>query len=413
MKSIAVSLSPNAEKEDILLAIKLIFSPWKFFRGVEVNRLELWFRQYFVVSHAIPFNSGRSALYIILKALGVGRGDEVILQAFTCVAVPNAVITLGAKPIYVDIADNFTMDVKDLERKITNSTKVIIVQHTFGIPSNLSAIVKLAKKKKIAIVEDCAHIIGGLYDNKKFGLFGKVSFFSFGRDKAFSSVFGGMALTKDRKLGEKIRSLQRQLPAPSYFWILQQLLHPIIFSIILPLYDILSIGKIILVICQRLHLLSFPVSKTEKEGRVGFKSIKKFPNALACLVLLQLKKIDKFNKTREDISRLYIEKLKGEQIIIPYKRVIPFLRFPILVDNRDQIIAFLRKKKIYLGIWYSEVIDPKGVDFKKVFYQRGSCPKAEFLAKKIINLPTYPTMTNNQIKRVVEELKNYFTYVKS
>lgn len=413
MKPIAISLSPNTEKEDIMLAIKLIFSPWKFLRGEEINRLELWFRQYFAVSHAISFNSGRSALYIILKALGIDRGDEVILQAFTCVAVPNAVIALGAKPIYVDVDNNFTIDVKDLERKITNRTKAIIAQHTFGIPSNLSAIAKLAKKKKIAIIEDCAHTIGGLYDNKKLGLFGKASFFSFGRDKAFSSVFGGMALTKDRKLGEKIRFLQRQQTTPSFFWVLQQLMHPIIFSIILPLYDVLSIGKIILVICQGLNLLSFPVSKEEKEGKIRFNSIKKFSNALAYLVLLQLKKIDKFNKTREDISRYYIEKLKGGRVIIPYKRVIPFLRFPILADNRDQIITSLRAKKIYLGKWYSEVIDPKGVDLKKVFYQRGSCPKAEFFAKKIINLPAYQNMTGSQVEKVMVELNKYFTYVKS
>lgn len=104
--------------------------------------LEQWFRQYFSVSSAISFVSGRGALFIILQALGVNKDDEVIIQSFTCAVVPNAIIARGAKPIYVDINLSLTMDPDKLEKEITK-TKAIIVQHTFGIPSDIEKLSQL------------------------------------------------------------------------------------------------------------------------------------------------------------------------------------------------------------------------------------------------------------------------------
>lgn len=401
MRPIAVSLSPNLEAKDASFALELLFSPWKFFRGDCVRLLEQWFRQCFSVSSAVAFNSGRGALFGILKALHIGVGDEVLLQAFTCVAVPNVVIATGAKPVYVDINDSLTIDVKDLEEKITKKTKAIIVQHTFGIPAKLEKIKKIAKKHKLFLVEDCAHAI-------TLGTVGDAAFFSFGRDKAVSSVFGGIAITNNQVLGKKLREFQRKLEHPSFFWIMQQLFHPVaFFFLILPLYNFFSLGKISLVIFQKLHFLSLPVSSAEKQGKNESILIKKLPNALACLALLQLKRIKEFNQKRETISKMYMEELKQPPFIVSYTKPIPFLRFPVLVDKRDQLLNFLKQRGVYLGKWYSEVIDPKGVDFNSIFYQRGSCPKAEFFAKKIINLPTYPTMTKSDVKKVIGLLKEY------
>src|SRR5581483_4013141 len=113
-------------------------------------------------------------------------------QAFTCVAVPNSVLWTGAKAIYADIDETGNLDPKDLEKKITKKTKAVIIQHTFGIAANMDAIQKVLKGKKIILIEDCAHALGASYKGKKLGTFGEFAFFSFGRDKVISSVFGGM-----------------------------------------------------------------------------------------------------------------------------------------------------------------------------------------------------------------------------
>lgn len=401
IRPLAISLAPNLEVKDALLALRLLFSPWAFLNGKYVKLLEQWFRQFFSVSHAISFNSGRGALFGILKAFHIEVGDEVLLQSFTCVAVPNAVIAAGAKPVYVDVDKQLTIDVKDLEEKISKKTKVIIVQHTFGIPAKLEKIKKIARKYKLFLIEDCAHTVG-------LGTVGDAAFFSFGRDKAVSSVFGGIAITNNEVLGKKLREFQRMLSYPPFFWTVQQFFHPILFFfLILPLYNFFSLGKVFLFIFQKMHLLSLPVSSVEKQGNNDPILVKKLPNALACLALLQLKRIKEFNQKREAISKMYIEELNQSLLTMPCKKAIPFLRFPVLVDKRDQLLNFLRRHGVYLGKWYSEVIDPKDTNLKAIFYQRGSCPKAEFFAKKIINLPTYPTMTKLDVQRVIQLFRCY------
>ncbi|MDE2591205.1 MAG: aminotransferase class I/II-fold pyridoxal phosphate-dependent enzyme, partial [Patescibacteria group bacterium] len=234
-RPIAIGLSPNTEPDDVRLALKMLCMPWMYTRGKASDVLERWFQRFFNVSSAIGFSNGRSALYATLSALGVEKGDEVILQAFTCVVVPDAILALGAKPVYADITKNLTIDAKDIEKKITKRTKVILVQHTFGIPTDMEAVCSLAKAHNLYVVEDVAHTLGEEFKKKKLGTFGNASIFSFGRDKAFSSVFGGMAITDDAALGKKIRLYQRQRPYPSGYWVAQQLFHPVAFSFILPL----------------------------------------------------------------------------------------------------------------------------------------------------------------------------------
>lgn len=400
-RPIAVSLAPNLEKKDVFCSIKLLFSPWKYFNGKEIKLLEQWFCQYFKVSYAVSFNSGRSSLFAILKSLSIGKEDEVILQAFTCVAVANAILLTGAKPVYADINHSLTIDIKDLTGKITPYTKAIIVQHTFGIPASMDLVKKIARKNKLFIIEDCAHVIGGVYKNKKLGSFGEASFFSFGRDKAFSSTSGGMVITNNKSLGIKLRNLQKNIKYPSFFWVIQQLFHPIAFSVILPLYDFFSVGKIILVFLQKINLLSFPVSTKEKEGTISIDHIRRLPNALSSLALVQLKRVRQFNKKREGIASIYLKELKKNQLKFLYENTIPFLRFPLLVEKRDQIIKLFRKNGIYLGTWYSGIIDPEGVNLEKIFYEKGSCQNAEYIAQKIINLPTYPLMKVHDTKKIL------------
>lgn len=376
---ISASLSPNTEPDDVLLALKTLFNPWKWQRGEALAGVRQWFG-----GEITLFSSGRVALYAILKSFGIGEGDEVIIQAFTCVALPNSILWVGAKPVYVDIDDTYNIDPQDLEKKITKKTKAVIVQHTFGIPANFTAISRVAKKYNILIVEDFAHSIG-------LPLIGDAAFFSFGRDKVISSVWGGGAIirSKIKDQRSKLKTFEEELPDASKFWIFQQLLHPIAFSIILPLYDV-TVGKILLIILQKLHLLSLPVFSVEKRAGRPKEIIVKFPNALAILALNQLQKLDRFSKQRREVSRYY-------------GREGNYLRFPMLVDNPNETIQKAKRNGVLLGNWYHNIIDPSGVDLKAVGYKMGSCPRAEKAAAHIINLPTRITMS--QAKYVIEQIK--------
>ena len=157
-----------------------------------------------------------------------------------------------------------------------------------------------------------------------------------------------------------------------------------------------------------MHFLSFPVLPEEKKAKFHRVFVGKLPNALAALAYSQVKKIQKYNTKRAEITRYYIAML-GKYAHLLYEKADPLLRFPITIEKRDEILALLKKHGVYLGTWYANVIDPKGVDFDKVFYKRGSCPNAEKIAGSILNLPTYPTMILKDAKKVVTLLKQYAT----
>lgn len=390
-KVISASLSPNTQIDDVIVALISLCTPWQWKRGPSTRRIEDWFEKRYKRYSAFSFNSGRSALYALLKAFDIHAGDEVMVQAFTCVAVPNSVLWVGAKPVYVDVDSSLNMDVLDAEKKLTKKTRAIIVQHTLGMPAQMEKILQFAEKNDLFVIEDCAHSLGATVGENNVGSFGDAAFFSFGRDKVLSSVFGGVAIIQrqHKEAVMKLKDVCRRLPYPSLFWILQQLLHPLCFSIILPLYS-LGIGKLILVFCQKLKLLSFPVYPEEKRGQRPMDFPAKYPNALASLLVHQLKKLDRYNETRKNRANYYQQNVKNsvEKKSIIYPQGSIFLRFPILVDNPSAVLKKAKQEGILLGNWYHNVIDPIGVDFRSVYYHQGSCLNAEYYANHIINLPT-------------------------
>ena len=119
-KPISISLSPNVQKDDVALALKLLFQPWKWKKGSSIKELENDFKKYLGVKYAHSFNSGRSAFFAILKILNLPKGSDVLLQAFTCNAVPNPILWAGLNPVYVDCANDFNIDIENLKSKILN-----------------------------------------------------------------------------------------------------------------------------------------------------------------------------------------------------------------------------------------------------------------------------------------------------
>lgn len=405
---IAISLSPNTEKSDVLKSVKTLFIPNQWKIGNAVFKLEEWFRKYLEVDNAVSFNSGRSALYAILKSFDIGKGDEVLVQAFSCVAVPNAVTWTGAKPKYIDVDDSLNIDNKLLEKQISIKTKAIIIQHTFGIPANIDMIKKITQKYKILLIEDCAHSLGANIRGKKIGSYGDAAFFSFGRDKVVSSVFGGLAIIniKNAKVKYNLRNIRNKCLYPSYYWILQQLLHPIFFYLVLPLYNI-YIGKLILFLLQKIKLLSKPIYKEELSGIKPDIFPSKMPNALASLLLNQLDKIDRYNQMRINHANYYFRHIKKKDVILPVRKIGSiYLRFNILVDNSEELLARAKHNKMILGNWYKHIIDPSNVDYEKIGYKIGSCAQAEKFSKLSVNLPTYPRLSQDDLDNIVNFINN-------
>lgn len=389
---VAIALSPNTSGKDVRAAIQIMLRPGQWRNGPFPRLIERWFQGAFQVADAITFDSGRSSLLCILKALDVGAGDEVLLQAYTCVAVPNAVIWCGATPHYVDIAQGtFNIDVQDLERKITSRTKAVIVQHTFGHPAPLHQIQSIAERHRIFVIEDCAHALGSTYEGKLVGTFGDAAFFSFGRDKVISSVHGGIAVTNNPNIGNRLRSIQDKLNFPHQTWIAQQLFHPIALSAIIPLYYEFSIGKVLLVLLQRLRLLSLAVTPEERYGGKPSVHPSRLPNALAALALAQLQQLDELNAHRQKIRRLYDDVLQDTGLELPSSSDCGgiYLRYTLKVPDPERLRRVAREHKVMLGDWYNVPVAPAGTNFRAVGYSPGDCPMAEETAKLSINLPTH------------------------
>lgn len=407
---IAISISPNVQPDDLGLTWSTLFNPFKWKHGASIGKLESAMAKYLKADKVWATNSGRSAEYTILKALGVKKGDEVIMQSYTCVAVAEPILWLGAKPVYVDIdKSTFNMNVDDLKKKITKKTKAIIVQHTFGLAADLDGIIKIAAKKNIPVIEDCAHALGAEYKGHKVGTVATAGFYSFGRDKVISSVYGGAIVARDKELADKITTEYEQLSMPGILWIKKQLLHPILTKqVILPTYYLFRIGFLLFILFQKLGLLSKAVVPIEWTGGQPKYFPARLPNALARLALHQFKKLDKYNARRIQIAAQYDKDLFSADMHLPIaaqKSSHIYLRYTVLTPSVSTLYRRGIKNRIFLGDWYTKEISPGNVDLKAIGYKVGSCPVNEEVVQQTLNLPTNPTMTDAEVHRVITFVK--------
>src|SRR3989344_4136048 len=173
MRSIITSLSPNTQPDEALRPLKVLGTLFGWLQAPSKEKFRSAFRNWLGVENVFLFESGRSCLYSLLLSLGLKSEDQVLLQAYTCVAVPDPILWSGAKPVYIDInTETLNMDPKDLKRKITSHSKVLIIQHTFGNPADLEELLKIARQHKLFIIEDCAHALGSEFQGRKIGSFG-------------------------------------------------------------------------------------------------------------------------------------------------------------------------------------------------------------------------------------------------
>lgn len=409
-KTIFTGFHPNLQKKDVLLALSF-FLPWKWSRlekGEANQKVESWLKNYYKVSSAACFDSGRSSLYLALKALNIQAGDEVLVQAYTCAVVSNAIIWTGAKPIYVDIKNDFTMDPEDVKKKITPRSKVLLIQHTFGISADITSLLKIAKENNFATIEDCAHVMGGTSHGRLLGTFADIGMLSFGSEKPVSCGRGGALITSSQAIGQKIYALQNELAYTSVAITLKQLYTFFLFFICKPFYS-LGIGKWKLAFAKQFNLVSRIIEPKEKRGENLPFYPARLSNPLAEILLGQLASLEQFNILRAEYGKEYTEALRNTNCL-PNFTISPntfFLRFPLVVKNPMALHTLAKKRGILLGDWYNTPIAPKDADAEAMQYVSGSCPVAERLAKNSINLPTHYQLTQSDIKKIIEMVQLY------
>lgn len=394
MKPVFIAASPNTEKDDLKLAIRLLFQPWNWKKNDgSVKEFETQMSEYLGGINAIAVDSARSGFYLLLKAYGIGPGDEVVLPSFSCLVIANPVIWVGAKPVYVDInKKTLNIDLEDLSRKLSPKTKVVLVQHTFGLPVEIDKVRNIVGEK-VKIVEDIAHSLGGMYKGQKIGTIGDASVATFGIEKVISTVRGGMVLTSDEKIAEILRQEQTNLPEFSMLRIKIALMNPVLWWIITPFYYLgfgkYTIGKAFSFFAHKLGIMGIMIEREEYNAQKPNWLPSRMPSALARLGKRQLAKIDRFNEHRREIAKIYSDTL-GIKFPIDDKSTNIYLRFPVLVDQkkRNGIIKEAGKKHVVLGNWYRSILFAPESSLEKLGYKKGDTPNAEWVAERIINLPT-------------------------
>jgi dTDP-4-amino-4,6-dideoxygalactose transaminase len=352
----------------------------------------------------LTFYRGRVALYAILQGLGVGKEDQVVTQAFTCVAVPEAIMASGARPVYADIEPNgFNMDASDLDRKITPQTRAVIVQHTFGIPADMERIKYVADKADVPIIEDCCHTFVSKYKGKIVGSFGVGSFYSFEWGKPVVAGIGGSAIINDSNLNKKIQSKYKDYRFPSTVKLMRIQLQYFGFKV---LYR----PSLYWPVRNMFHMLgSIGAAESNynpvQENQVAEDFCLRMPKPLQRRMARKLFNLDAWTRHSCWVSNEYESRIESNVVVHPEisgdcKAV--FARYPLLANDKGMLLEQARKAKVELADWYSTPIHPlTGKDLELVGYEAGSCPNAEKRCRQVVTLPTHMAVKVKDVERIV------------
>ncbi len=357
----------------------------------------------------LTFYRGRVAMYALLKALGVGPGDEVALQAFTCLAVPEGVMALGAKPLYVDIEpDGFNMAAEDLERKLTESTRAIVVQHTFGVPARMDRLLAVARAHGLPLIEDCCHTLETRYCGQRVGSFGAGAFYSFEWGKPIVTGIGGAAVVNDPAVRERVRrdygtylepDSRSQLRLHAQYLAHRVLYRPVLFWPVRSLYHWLgSLGAA--------EGNYNPVSK----GSVAKDFSLRMAAPMRHRLVKKLARLDRATAHAREVTQRYWDGIRNPAIRPPQLEAdneVAFARYPLRVANKAAVLTAARKANVELAEWYATPVHPLSPeDWPLVHYRAGSCPQVEERCGEIVTLPTHPAVTGTDVERAVRFLQS-------
>ncbi len=413
-----------------ILAVSYV--PWKYRHGESSEKLRTALAEKFQAK-AFLFASGRESLLALLKAIRLKAGEEVIIQGYTCVVLPNAIHAAGGVPIYADI-DEQTLNLTpaSVEACITPRTRAVICQHTFGIPSDTKALREICDRYKILLIEDCAHILpsplpAGRQANplsrvergdvsaqtnssQEIGKLGDVILLSFGRDKAISGIAGGGIVVRNASLAREVELLEKTASDVSLREIIALLEYgPRMRCIVRPLIA-LGLHRPILKILNGLGLFAPILTERERKGCAS-PLLRKIPNACAFLTLHSLSRLKAINDHRRDLTTFYLDYglRHGWPLLSGVQDHLPMQKFPLFVSNASHVRAELRRQNIHLDDgWTGCVICPDTVEPHDAGYEEKMDPVAEKACLQILSLPTHPTMTMMQAQKLTRLIDDFF-----
>ena len=306
--------------------------------------------------YAIAVNSGTAALQAALYALNIKKGDEVLIPSFTFVATANAIVSTGAKPIFVDILkENFTIDPDDLQKKITKKTRAIIPVHLYGNVAHVEELSEISKKNNLPIIEDSAQSLGSTYKGKHTGTFFEMGCYSMYPAKVMTSGEGGFVVTNNKKLRDKLLMIRN---------------HGMIHG-----YDTRIFG---------LNL--------------------RLPEINAALATIQIKKLPNFLKSRKNNAKFLSKLISDLKVELPYQRKnenVNWYLYTITTKNRDKLLKKLNENGIGAASYYRTPVH------KTPFYKiKVNLPVTNWASSHVISLPIHPKVTKKNIEFIAKTMRD-------
>lgn len=354
----------NPIKNEVMNAVEAVFESQQFINGPQVKELEKQIAAYSGCKSGIGVSSGTDAILCALMALDIKSGDEVITTPFTFFATAGCIWRVGAKPVFVDIDLNtYNIDVNKIEKAITKKTKAIMPVHLFGQVADMDPILEIAKRHNLFVIEDACQSIGASYKGRKAGSIGTVGCFSFFPSKNLGTAGdGGMIVTQDTVLGERLEIMRGHGSKPKYY-------HQVV------------------------------------GGNFRLDTLQ------AAILLVKLKHLDNWSAGRRKNAEKYDNLLKNLHFIVrPHiepHNVSIYNQYVIRVPKRDELRKFLTEKEIGTEIYYPLSLHEQNC-FKDLGHKKGDFPNSETAAAETVALPIYPELTDEQITYVAESIKSFY-----
>lgn len=353
---------PSLDGNERKYVDECIDTTWISSRGHFVTDFENAFASYIGMKYATGVCNGTVAIHLAMVALGINKGDEVIVPTFTYVASANPILMVGATPVFVDsLKDSWQMDPADIERKITNKTKAIVVVHLYGHPCDMDTIMAIAKAHQLIVIEDCAEAIGSEYKGKKIGSWGDVACFSFFGNKTITCGEGGMVMTNDEGLYDKL-----------------------------------------------VHFKTQGVSKTREYWHdvVGYNY--RMTNIQSAIGLAQLERIDQKVAKKIKLGEWYQKYLAETPLVFhkPLPDVVhTFWMCSVLARDEEERTAlreYLKENGIETRPTFPTIHEMPMYDVNEYF------PVAKDLSVRGINLPSYPALEESDIMNICNTIKAFY-----
>lgn len=341
-------------------ALEVLRSGW-YILGKEVEEFEREFAEYIGAKYSVGIDNGLNALVLAFRALGIGQGDEVIVQGNTFIASVMGISMNGATPIFVEPNEYYNIDVEKIEEKITDKTKAICVVHLYGQASKMDKVVELCKKHNLKLVEDCAQSHGAKFNSQMTGTFGDISCFSFYPGKNLGCFGDGGAITSNNKeLADTIKVLRNYGSEEKYH-----------------------------------------------NKYVGYNA--RLDEIQAGLLRVKLSHLEELTKEREKIASRYLSEINNDLIQLPIidkDSTHVWHLFVVKVENRAKFVEYLSSKGIGTSVHYP--IPPHLSEaYSYLGYTIGAYPITEEYSEKILSLPLYNGMKKEELDYVIEVINKY------